>query len=188
MIIEQLIFTIIALAIFVYMFFRMIKNNDTTYIAILILEALGIFLNFVEVLFGKKINSLLVIIKYILAIFLPIGIIILEKKDIYLLEIVNLAKAKICLLFGNNKKAKQALLSILEKNPNSYKSHKLLAQIYEKEGGMRRAIDEYVQAVDLNKKDYESYYKVALLLNNLEKREEAAQMLFSLLNKKPDIY
>lgn len=188
MIIEQLIFTIIALAIFVYMFFRMIKNNDTTYIAILILEALGIFLNFVEVLFGKKINSLLVIIKYILAIFLPIGIIILEKKDIYLLEIVNLAKAKTCLLFGNNKKAKQALLSILEKNPNSYKAHKLLAQIYEKEGGMRRAIDEYVQAVDLNKKDYESYYKVALLLNNLEKREEAAQMLFSLLNKKPDIY
>ena len=188
MIIEQLIFTIIALAIFVYMFFRMIKNNDTTYIAILILEALGIFLNFVEVLFGKKINSLLVIIKYILAILLPIGIIVLEKQDIYLLEIVNLAKAKICLLFGNNKKAKQALLSILEKNPNSYKAHKLLAQIYEKEGGMRRAIDEYVQAVDLNKKDYESYYKVALLLNNLEKREEAAQMLFSLLNKKPDIY
>lgn len=188
MIIEQLIFTIIALAIFVYMFFRMIKNNDTTYIAILILEALGIFLNFEEVLFGKKINSLLVIIKYILAILLPIGIIVLEKQDIYLLEIVNLAKAKICLLFGNNKKAKQALLSILEKNPNSYKAHKLLAQIYEKEGGMRRAIDEYVQAVDLNKKDYESYYKVALLLNNLEKREEAAQMLFSLLNKKPDIY
>lgn len=188
MIIEQLIFTIIALAIFVYMFFRMIKNNDTTYIAILILEALGIFLNFVEVLFGKKINSLLVIIKYVLAILLPIGIIVLEKQDIYLLEIVNLAKAKICLLFGNNKKAKQALLSILEKNPNSYKAHKLLAQIYEKEGGMRRAIDEYVQAVDLNKKDYESYYKVALLLNNLEKREEAAQMLFSLLNKKPDIY
>ena len=188
MIIEQLIFTIIALVIFVYMFFRMIKNNDTTYIVVLILEALGIFLNFVEVLFGKKINALFVIIKYLLAILLPIGIIILEKQNIYLLEIVNLTKAKICLLFGNNKKAKQALLSILEKNPNSYKAHKLLAQIYEREGGMRRAIDEYVQAVDLNKKDYESYYKVASLLNNLEKREEAAQMLFSLLNKKPDMY
>lgn len=188
MIIEQLIFTIIALAIFVYMFFRMIKNNDTTYIVVLILEALGIFLNFVEVLFGKKLNALFVIIKYLLATLLPIGIIILEKQDIYLLEIVNLAKAKICLLFGNNKKAKQALLSILEKKTNSYKAHKLLAQIYEREGGMRRAIDEYVQAVDLNKKDYESYYKVALLLNNLEKREEASQMLFSLLNKKPDMY
>lgn len=188
MIIEQLIFTIISLAIFVYMFFRMIKNNDTTYVVVLILEALGIFLNFVEVLFGKKLNELFVIIKYLLAILLPIGIIMLEKQEIYLLEIVNLSKAKICLIFGNNKKAKQALLSILEKNPNSYKAHKLLAQIYEKEGGMRRAIDEYVQAVDLNKKDYESYYKVALLLSNLEKHEEAAQMLFSLLNKKPDMY
>lgn len=188
MIIEQLIFTIIALAIFVYMFFRMIKNNDTTYIVVLILEALGIFLNFVEVLFGKKLNTVFLIIKYILATLLPIVIIILERQDVYLLEIINLVKAKIFLLFGNNKKAKQALLSILEKKSNSYKAHKLLAQIYEKEGGMRRAIDEYVQAVDLNKKDYESYYKVALLLNNLEKREEAAQMLFSLLNKKPDMY
>jgi len=63
----------------------------------------------------------------------------------------------------------------------------MLAQIYEDEGGMRKAIDEYVQAIDLNKKDYESYYKVAKLLNGLDKKEEASQMLFNLLNKKPEI-
>lgn len=39
MIVEQLIFTIISFAIFVYIFFRMIKNNDTTYVFILVLEA-----------------------------------------------------------------------------------------------------------------------------------------------------
>ena len=39
-------------------------------------------------------------------------------------------------------------------------AHKMLAEIYEKEGGMRKAIDEYVIAVDLNKKDYDSYYKI----------------------------
>lgn len=48
---------------------------------------------------------------------------------------------------------------------------------------MRKAIDEYVQAVDLNKQDYDSYYKVAELLNNLDKKEEASEMLFNLLNK-----
>ena len=48
MIIEQLIFTVISLAIFVYMFLKMIKNNDTSYIVILVLEAIGIALNFLE--------------------------------------------------------------------------------------------------------------------------------------------
>ena len=185
--IEQIIFTFISFAIFVLMFFRMIKNNDTTYVVILVLEAIGISLNFLEVLFDIKLNMIFVIIKYILAILLPILIIILEKKGISLLEMVNIQKAKIAMNLGDNKKAKQALLKILDKNPNSYKAHLMLAQVYENEGGMRKAIDEYVQAIDLNKKDYDSYYKVAKLLDGLDKKEEASQMLYSLLNKKPEM-
>ena len=187
MLVEQIIFTFISFAIFVLMFFRMIKNNDTTYVVILVLEAIGISLNFLEVLFDIKLNMIFVIIKYILAILLPILIIILEKKGISLLEMVNIQKAKIAMNLGDNKKAKQALLKILDKNPNSYKAHLMLAQVYENEGGMRKAIDEYVQAIDLNKKDYDSYYKVAKLLDGLDKKEEASQMLYSLLNKKPEM-
>ena len=37
MVIEQLIFTFISFAIFVYMFFRMIKNNDTSYVFVLVI-------------------------------------------------------------------------------------------------------------------------------------------------------
>ena len=185
--IEQIIFTFISFAIFVLMFFRMIKNNDTTYVVILVLEAMGISLNFLEVLFDIKLNMIFVIIKYILAILLPILIIILEKKGISLLEMVNIQKAKIAMNLGDNKKAKQALLKILDKNPNSYKAHLMLAQVYENEGGMRKAIDEYVQAIDLNKKDYDSYYKVAKLLDGLDKKEEASEMLYNLLNKKPEM-
>ena len=185
--VEQIIFTFISFAIFVLMFFRMIKNNDTTYVVILVLEAMGISLNFLEVLFDIKLNMIFIIIKYILAILLPILIIILEKKGISLLEMVNLQKAKIAMNLGDNKKAQQALLKILDKNPNSYKAHLMLAQVYENEGGMRKAIDEYVQAIDLNKKDYDSYYKVAKLLNGLDKKEEASQMLYNLLNKKPEM-
>ena len=187
MLVEQIIFTFISFAIFVLMFFRMIKNNDTTYVVILVLEAIGISLNFLEVLFDIKLNMIFVIIKYILAILLPILIIILEKKGISLLEMVNIQKAKIAMNLGDNKKAKQALLKVLDKNPNSYKAHLMLAQVYENEGGMRKAIDEYVQAIDLNKKDYDSYYKVAKLLDGLDKKEEASEMLYSLLNKKPEM-
>ena len=187
MLVEQIIFTFISFAIFVVMFFRMIKNNDTTYVAVLVLEVFGIALNFLEVLFDIKLNMLFLILKYILAILIPIFIIILEKKGIMLLEIWNLQKAKMSIFLGNDKEAKQALLKVLDKNQNSYKAHLMLAQVYENEGGMRKAIDEYVQAIDLNKKDYESYYKVAKLLNGLDKKEEASQMLFNLLNKKPEI-
>ena len=187
MVAEQLIFTVIAFTIFVYMFFRMIKNNDTSYVIILTLEAVGIALNFIEVLFSVKLNTLFIILKYLFAILIPIVVIIIEKRDITLFELINISKAKMCILFGDEKKAKEILFKLIDKNKESYKGHLLLAQIYEQEGGMRKAIDEYVQAIELNKKDYESYYKVSKLLNDLDKKDEAAQMLNNLLNKKPDM-
>ena len=187
MIIEQLIFTVIALAIFVYMFFKMIKNNDTSYIIVLILEAVGIAINFVEVLFDVKLNIVFLFLKYIFSIILPIVIIIMEHKGFLLIEFTNVFMAKFFIMIENDKKAKQYLINLVTKVPDSYKGHKLLAEVYEKEGGMRKAIDEYVQAIDINKKDYDSYYKVAGLLNNLDKKDEAIEMLFTLINKKPEM-
>lgn len=187
MIIEQLIFAICAFALFVYIFFKMIQKNDTNYIGILIIQAIGIALNFLQVLSKKEIGIFL-IMKYIFSIMTPVAIIILDKKGISLIQMVNVAKAKIYLKMRNNKKAKEQLITLVTKYPENYIGHKMLAEIYELEGGMRKAIDEYVQAIDINKKDYDSYYKVAELLNNLDKSEEAAQMLFNLLNKKPDYY
>ena len=184
--IEQLIFIVLAFAIFIFIFYKMIKNNDTTYVIILLIEAIGIALNFIEVLFEVKTNFFVIILKY--ALLVPIITIILEKHNLSLNEIINVTKSRIWIKLGNNKKAKQALINLITKNPDNYQGHKLLAIIYEKEGGMRKAIDEYVQAIDINKKDYDSYFKVAELLNNLEKPDEAAEMLYSLLSKKPDYY
>lgn len=188
MLIEQLIFTIISFSIFVYIFFKMITKNDTSYVYILTCEAIGITLNFIEVLFGVNLNKILLVIKYLLSVIIPILVIILERRNIFLYEIINLSKAHIYLAFSNNKKAKSALMDLLKKDPENYKAHKLLAEIYEKEGGMRKAIDEYVKAIDIDKKDYESYYKVAKLLDGLDKKDEAAEMLYNLLNNKPDNY
>ena len=95
MVAEQLIFTVIAFTIFVYMFFRMIKNNDTSYVIILTLEAIGIALNFIEVLFSVKLNTLFIILKYLFAILIPIVVIIIEKRDITLFELINISKANV---------------------------------------------------------------------------------------------
>lgn len=188
MLAEQLIFTVISLAIFVYTFLKMIRKNDTSYVIILILEAIGIALNFMEFAFTIKLNIVLEMTKYVLSILIPVIALILEKRGNTLFEIINITKTKFYLAVGNDKKAKEALIKLITKMPNSYKGHKLLAELYEKEGGMRKAIDEYVQAIDINKKDYNSYYKVAELLDNLDKKDEAAEMLFNLLNIKPDMY
>lgn len=188
MILEQLIFTILAFILFVYIFFKMIKENDTNYIGILVANALGIALNFIEVLRKTEFGIFLTTIKYLLGIIIPIAVFILNKKGIPLIQITNVAKTKIYLKFGNNKKAKEQLINLVTKYPSNYIGHKMLAEIYELEGGMRKAIDEYVQAIDINKKDYDSYYKIAELLNNLKKPDEAQEMLFNLLNKKPDYY
>ena len=188
MFIEQLIFVIIAFAIFIYMFYKMMRINDTSYIIVLILEMVGIALNFLEVLFGIKLNMFLMIIKYILAIIIPILVIVLETKGKSIVEIYNIYMAKSLIKVENNKKAKKILLMLTSKYPENYDAHKLLAELYENEGGMRKAIDEYVQAVDINKQDYDSYYRVTYLLNSLGRKDDASQMLFSLLNKKPDYY
>ena len=183
---EQLIFIILAFGLFVFIFLKMIKNNDTNYIAVLVMEAIGILMSFVQVFAKVNLGLFLMIIKYLIGIVLPVAIIIMEKKGIPLIQIANVVKAKIYLKLGNNKKAKEQLINLVTKYPENYIGHKMLAEIYEIEGGMRKAIDEYVQAIDVNKKDYDSYYKIAELLTNLDKSEEAAQMLFNLLNKKPD--
>ena len=40
MLLETLIFSVIAFALFVYIFYRLIKENDTKYVTILAIEAL----------------------------------------------------------------------------------------------------------------------------------------------------
>ena len=186
MLIEQLIFAVIALALFIVIFMKMLKNNDTAYVSILILSFIGILIDLIEVIINSKLTLLLKIIKYILSIAIPVIVIAIEKRKIKFLEIKNVLKAKFYLWLGNTKGAKDALITIANKYPQSYIAHKMLAEVYELEGGMRKAIDEYVQAIDINKQDYDSYYTIANLLTQLDKKDEAAQMLTSLLQKKPE--
>ena len=183
---EKIIFSIIAFSLFVIMFFKMIRRNDTIYIAVLVAQALGIALNFIEIIFSLNLNIGVKSIIYFASIILPIYIIVTEAKKKIFAERVKLLVARIALKLNNTKIAKKILLELAKKYPESYGTHRYLAEVYEKEGGMRKAIDEYVRAVDLNKKDYDSYYRISFLLNELGKKDDAKVMLQNLLSKKPD--
>lgn len=188
MLVEKIIFNVLAFSLFVLIFFKMIRKNDSNYVAILCMQAIGIAINFIEIIFKFQLNILMKIMIYLLSVIIPATIIYIEYKHINFSELVYMALSKIALLFRDTKSAKNFLIKLVTKYPESYLGHKLLAEIYEKEGGMRKAIDEYVQVIDLNKKDYQSYYRISYLLNELDKKDEAAQMLESLLKKKPEMY
>ena len=49
---------------------------------------------------------------------------------------------------------------------------------------MKKAIEEYVEAIDLRDNDYKSYFKIAQLLKDLGKDAEAIEMLNNLLKNK----
>lgn len=185
---EKLLFNLIAFSLFIIIFFKIIRKNDTNYISLLILQAIGIAVSFVEIRLGIGENVFWGTVRYVFSVILPFLIIILEVRGINFSEILSVLAAKFFMMIGDTKTAKTILVKLVSKYQESYLGHKLLAECYEKEGGMRRAIEEYVTAVDINKKDYKSYFKIADLLRDLGKKDEAIEMLDTLVKTKPDCY
>lgn len=185
--IEKILFNLIAFSLFTNIFLlKLIKKNDTTYIIVMIIEAIGIAINFISILFNTWDGLFIKVVMYLLAIIFPIIVIALEKKGINISDNMNILISKIYLILGNSKKAKEQLINLVTKYPNSYKGHKMLGELYEKEGGIRKAVDEYTKVIEINNDAYDIEYKVAYLLTDLKRKDEATQVLNNILSKKPE--
>ena len=180
--IELIIFGIISLILFTYIAKRSLEIRSYVSNIILILNIVGIIIMPLIYVKTNKIDMVSRIISLILGIILPIVIIIIEyltkvsydeKIILYIAEFYEFIK--------NRKKAKDVIVKYLEKYDDSYLLHKKLATIYEKEGGTRKAIDEYVEAVSIKGTDYESYFRVIELLEYLDKKDEAITLIERLL-------
>ncbi len=185
---EQVIFTVLAFSLFMIILLKIIWKNDTNYMIILILQAVSIAISFVEIASYTIGNEFLNVIRYLFGVVIPVIVILIELRGINFSEVLSVVSARFYMMLGNTKAAKGVLIKLVTKYPDSYYGHRLLAECYEKEGGMRKAIDEYVKAVDIRKNDDKSYFKIAYLLRDLGQNDEAAQMLDKLLKNKPDCY
>ena len=174
----KILITLVSFILFIYMFyFKLIKKNDTNYVIILGIQAFGVLK-----------GTFWYIIVYLFAIIIPALVFLLEYKKINISELMYVFISRICILLGKEKKAKEYLIDLTDKYPESYGAHKMLAEIYEKEGGMRRAIEEYVKTLEIRRNDYKSYYKISTLLKDLGRNKQAILMLNNLLKVKPDHY
>ena len=76
MIIERILFNLVAFTLFIIFFVKMIKKNDTSYIDVLFIEFIGIAINFIGLIFGVKLNFVLYILMYMFSIIIPVVIIL----------------------------------------------------------------------------------------------------------------
>lgn len=62
---EKIIFNVLAFALFTITVLKLIRKNDTSYIYVLVLEFIGIVINFIELVFSIQLNWLLKVTTYV---------------------------------------------------------------------------------------------------------------------------
>lgn len=186
MILESIIFNMVAFILFIIIFFEIIKKNDANYIYLLGIQALGIFISFIQLMAGFRMPVFLRLIIYTFSIVLPVGIIIMEKELLNFSEAFYIAKAKIQMLQDKKEKAKDTYIQLLNKYPDSYYGHKFFAKYYEARGDQGTALEEYYRALKVRMDDYDTFFRIAQINKKLEYTDKAQECLKEILQKKPD--
>lgn len=186
---EKIIFNLFAFSLFILIFLKLIRKNDTSYVYLLVLQFIGIAINFIELSLGKSFGLIIKLIMYILSVFIPIFFIWLEyAKKIEFAEVFYLMVAKISILIGKEEISKKYLLQLISKYPNSYKGHKMLAELYEENEKYELALEEYEKVYEFNQKNQDIYIKIGKLYGNVGRENEAIEIFSDLLKKRPDYY
>ena len=115
-------------------------------------------------------EKILITIAIVIGIIVIIYIIVANKK---IIEKFKILKLKTLVAFHKDEEARKYALKFVDKYPKNKTAHKILAELYEKEGKLSIALDEYIRVAELDETDYEAHYKVAELLNKTEKNDEA---------------
>ena len=186
---EKMLFNLLAFTLFILMFFKLVRKNDTSYVYLLALQFIGIAINFIELIIGKSFGLFTKLIMYLLSVFLPIFFIWLEHtKKIDFAEVFYTIIEKVSLLMGKEEIAKKYLLQLTEKYPNSCEGHKMLAELYEKTEKYELALEEYEKVYELNHNYKNIYLKIGKLYGNVGREDEAIKIFSDILKKKPDYY
>ncbi len=183
--IETIIFLTISLILFAYLFITNFKKRNKRQILFLIADIIIILIFFIYFLSNKSHNILIQLIAYIVSIIIPVIIIILNHYEYNVREGALIFAVNFILLFGNRALAKKIIFKFLKNRPHSYSLHKKLGDMYKEEGGIRKALSEYIIALNL-KQVPSLYLEVAEMFYDLDNKEEAREALIYILSKEDD--
>lgn len=187
--IEKIFFNLIAFTLFILIFFKLIRKNDTNYVYLLAIQFIGIAINFVELIIGIKLNLFLKILIYIFSVIAPIIVLIIEHiKKISFSEMLITCFVPILDIMNKNDVMKKYLKTIIEKYPQSLVAHIKLAKIYENEGKKELALEEYEKIVELGNHEQEIYINLGRLYGQCNRSQEAKKIFNNILKQHPDCY
>ena len=84
--IGKILFYVLSIALFAIMFIKLMRKNDNLYLISIILQALGIAINFIGLIFGFELNVFFTIITYLVSVIIPIFILVCEYYRIDIIE------------------------------------------------------------------------------------------------------
>ena len=169
---QIIIYIVLVIALFIYTFMKLVKDNNSNYVYMLALEFIGIIIDFIFILNGTSPNFGLLVFMYVISVMIPIICFALEMKGIHIDELISILSTK-----NNKEKLKNNLLKNIEKYPNSFMSHKMLAKYYEENNEKEKAEDEYLNVISINPKDYDTYCKLSQIFHENKKDDEAIHLL-----------
>lgn len=180
-IILQILSLIIAIIFIIQTLAKLIKIKDKSYIPLLTIEILGIFINLIFLLMNKKPKTFGISIIVICSIIIPLCIYLIEKFWIPFPEICLDIK-----IFFNKNNKEELLNNFAIKYPENFNTHVKLAKNYADKKELEKAEDEYIRALRIDTGNAKIYFELGKILLEENKREDAIESFAECIKLKPD--
>ena len=170
--VEVIVFLILSLILLVFLIISYLKKKNKKLIISLIISLLSNLVFLIYFIIQKELNNIFRILFITFSLFIPLVNILLVGKEYSFKEAITLFIVNLLLFFKNSKLAKKVIINFLKNKPHSFQLRKKLGNIFKKEGGIRKALNEYIIAINL-KQDSKLYLEVAHIFYDLGNIEDA---------------
>ena len=120
--------------------------------------------------------------------FIPLIFVVLQYNNIILTRKILYYKMKWNMYLQDYEKAKNLLYKLIEQTGRKSQYYNYLGICYKHLNDYVNSRDSFALAVELDKTDYLSYYELACILDETNKKETAIIMFNNALRIKPDFY
>ena len=186
MFIERIVYSCLCIALIFYIANKYRKTKETPYIVLLGFQVMSVLIQVLSLVKGVYPNYAIQAFIFITSIFIPSVAFILEYLNIDLQEVIALVLGDFFTRRLQHNKAIEFYKKATERNPKNATAFVKLANAYNAVGDRRTAFDRFAKAVELDRNDYQSYYEIGIIFNELNKKSDAQVVLDNALRIKPD--
>ena len=84
------------------------------------------------------------IVIFVIVILILLAIMFFILRNNYIEEKIKLFKLKMLIITGKDEQARKYALKFIDQFPKNFEAHKILGSLYEKQGNISVALDEYL--------------------------------------------